>query len=386
MTRPSVQDASNAGPQDELLPFLNNFHDIFTSLGVLILFVGLGLGVGQTMAQFALSVETDAGYYALAALLFAVALASWMISSVLVARQRRILPGILLCLIFIGLMTAVTAMLYTKAIGHSVMEHSLSAFETELDTRVSGEITRADAQAIMATLPWGLKLAPIVFALGFLSSAYAYYRSFRLPFAGGLTGVALVALALSVLLIVDPYTLVVYNPLINLAAGLSLFFAGLFFDMRDPERQTRLSGNGFWLHFFAAPTLLQAVIFIATIGWKIEFTEEFGQRWIATMGGEGAAYAAGVTLGVIAVFAIVSLLINRRALIVAGLITTGISIAVLFNQLNLDGVLVVTVTLLALGATVVLLGAAWTPARAILRAPFPQTGFFGRLFPPLIQE
>jgi hypothetical protein len=33
---------SSARPDDELLPFLNNFHDIFTTIGVVILFVGLG--------------------------------------------------------------------------------------------------------------------------------------------------------------------------------------------------------------------------------------------------------------------------------------------------------------------------------------------------------
>lgn len=372
--------------QDELLPFLNNFHDIFTTIGVLILFTGLGLGVSQVFSGLGIDQQSEFGYYALAGLLFGVALIAWLLSSVLVGRQRRILPGIFLCLTFVFLITCVAAMLYTKAVGHGVMEFGLGEFESELDARMSGLITRADAQAIMATLPWGLKLAPAFITGAFLLAAFSFYRTYYLPFAGGLTGLGFVGLAISILLIVDPYTLVVYNPLVNLAAGLALFLTGIVFDMRDPQRNTRLSGTAFWLHFFAAPTLLQAAIFIATLGWRIEFTEDFAERWIGAMAGEGAASTAAVTLAVIAVFAVVSLLINRRALIVAGLITTGISIGVLVTQTNMGAAMVVTITLLVLGAIVVLLGAAWRPARAIVRAPFPRSGFFGRLFPPLTAD
>lgn len=96
-----------------------------------------------------------------------------------------------------------------------------------------------------------------------------------------------------------------------------------------------------------------------------------------------ALRAAIVSLVVIAVFALISLLINRRALIVSGLLTTGVALAVLVNQLGLDGAGVAAVTLLVLGGIVVLLGVAWTPVRGVLTAPFPSSGVIARIIPPV---
>jgi hypothetical protein len=92
--------ANSARPSDELLPFLSNFHDIFTTIGVLILFVGIGLGAGQIFAAVAPaqgSLAFDALWMSLAA---GAALVAWLVSAVLVGRQRRILPGIVLCVVF----------------------------------------------------------------------------------------------------------------------------------------------------------------------------------------------------------------------------------------------------------------------------------------------
>jgi len=95
-----------------------------------------------------------------------------------------------------------------------------------------------------------------------------------------------------------------------------------------------------------------------------------------------AMQLAIVALTVIAIFALVSLLINRRALIVSGLLTAGISIAVIVNEVGLDTGAVIAITLLLLGGIVVLLGAAWNPVRRILLLPFPSRGPIARLFPP----
>ena len=84
----------------------------------------------------------------------------------------------------------------------------------------------------------------------------------------------------------------------------------------------------------------------------------------------------------IGVFALVSLLINRRALIVSGLLTAGVSIGVIVNSAGLGAGAVIAVTLLTLGGIVVLLGAAWNPVRGLLLAPFPSEGPLARIFPP----
>jgi hypothetical protein len=174
-----------------------------------------------------------------------------------------------------------------------------------------------------------------------------------------------------------------------LISGVALFLAGMVFDARDPARATRLSGAGFWLHFFAAPTLLGAALTVVNLGWSVDMadfeTTSSGGPLVSMIAGDEAAAvrSAAVTLAVIGVFALISLLINRRALIVAGLISAGVALGVLVNQLGLGAGGVVAVTLLVLGGVVVLLGAAWNPVRSLLLAPFPSTGPLARIFPPV---
>jgi hypothetical protein len=375
--------ANSARPSDELLPFLSNFHDIFTTIGVLILFVGLGLGAGQIFA----AVGPDEGSLAFDALWMALAagaaLIAWLVSAVLVGRQRRILPGIVLSLVFAVCASGVLAYFYTRLTFGIVDPEAIGEV---LDTLFAGERpSRASVQLALAEIPLAARLWPV--GLGLITSAVVgfYYFTFRLPFTGGLFGVSLVGAAWTVFAVADPYSAVVLNPLVSLVAGLALFFAGIIFDARDPARTTRLSGTGFWLHFFAAPTLLGAAVNIANNGVSLSGGEFAGGIFLGSsmIGAEGGAIpSAVVTLLVIVLFALISLLINRRALIVSGLITAGIAMGVLVNQLGLGAGAVVAVTLLLLGAIVVLLGAAWNPVRRVLLAPFPDEGPLARLFPP----
>jgi len=375
--------ANPARPSDELLPFLSNFHDIFTTIGVLILFVGLGLGAGQIFT----AVQPDEGGLAFNALWMAlaagVALIAWLVSAVLVGRQRRILPGIVLSLVFSACAGAVLAFLYTMLTFGVVDPEAIGEV---LDTLFADERpSRAGVQTALNEIPLAVRLWPV--GLGLIASAVVgfYYFTYRLPFTGGLFGVALVGAAWTVFAVADPYSAVVFNPLVSLVAGLALFVAGIIFDARDPSRATRLSGTGFWLHFFAAPTLLGAAVSIANTGVSLSEADFAGgglMGSLATGDSSAAIRSAAVTLLVIVLFALVSLLINRRALIVSGLITAGVAMGVLVNQLGLGAGAVLAVTLLLLGAIVVLLGAAWNPVRGVLLAPFPDEGPLARLFPP----
>ena len=374
----------SARPQDELLPFLSNFHDIFTTIGVVILAAGLGLGVGQVMDGLSMEAGSVAWQLSLIGLIGGVGVVFWLISALLVGSQRRILPGIVLSVAFSVSAATVIGWLYflfaTEVAGIEEQMMQISGADVDVD----GVPTRADVMAMVNQLPLVARAFPIVIGLAALVPTYLYYRAFRLPFAGGLVGVSLVLLAVLTLTVIDPYTLVVYNPTVSLAAGLALFLAGMWFDARDPERTTRLSGTGFWLHFFAAPVLLGAVLTITRIGWSLDFTDIEAEMtaFFAAIDSAEAVSIATTTLIVMGVFALVSLLINRRALIVAGLVTTGISIGVLVNQLGMGVGAGVAVTLLALGGLVVVLGAAWNPLRAVLLAPFPRSGPIAAIFPP----
>jgi hypothetical protein len=386
MTDTSDIAASQARPQDEMLPFLNNFHDIFTTIGVLILLGGLGAGAIQVMIGLDLPEGEMSWQIAMMSLIGGIAVILWLLSALLVGKQRRILPGLVLSSAFAISAAIVLVWAYAQFLIHGLGVDETS-LEATFDQAENMEFGRDAVMAVMGALPWSVRILPVAAGLAFLIPVMVYYQSFRLPFAGGLMGVGLVGTAITGLFIYDPYTTMINLPAVNVAGGGALLLAGIIFDMRDPGRETRLAGTAFWLHFFAAPILLTAVLNVTQVGWTLEAAdfENFEQaNLFAAMAADdgNAMRLAGVALSVIGVFALVSLLINRRALIVSGLLTAGISIGVIVNGAGLGGGTVVAVTLLLLGGIVVLLGAAWNPVRRILLTPFPSGGPIGRLFPP----
>lgn len=373
---PGAALQSHAARNDELLPFLNNFHDVFTSVGVAILFAGIAVTNGHLVmliegANFQYGLEAG-----LVGSLLITALAAWAVSLLLVGHMRRLLPGILLSLIFT--MTAGWLLIYLYMrllVGEDGMEELAALFDP---ARLIAEDENG-ASRVLAPEDWRLRLLPVAAALAATLPAFVYYRSFALPFAGGLTGVGLVSVAAMAVLAADPQVFLIYNPVITLAFGLTLFIAGLWYDGRDPERETRLSGTGFWLHLFAAPVLLSGMVTLVNVGWR--WDEAFMDAQALS-----GLRSAVTTLIVIFAFSLVSLLINRRALIVSGLVTAGVATAALMGELGLGGTPVLALTLLVLGGFVVVLSAAWNPLRAVLLAPFPKTGPAARLFPPVARE
>lgn len=387
MTDTSEMRASSARPSDEMLPFLNNFHDIFTTLGVLILLGGLGAGAGQVMAGLDMAEGSQAWQNILMALIGGIAVFAWFLSALLVGKQRRILPGIVLSGVF-GVATAIVLVWgYAQFLIH-VTGISESSFELGSESAENMAFGREAVMAVVSQIPLSVRVMPVVFGLAFVLPMIAYYRVYRLPFAGGLVGAGTVMTAVLTLLVIEPYTAIVWMPTINVAAGAALLLAGIMFDARDPGRETRLSGTAFWLHFFAAPILLGAVLNMAQVGLTLgesDFANPDAINLFAALAADSAeAMRLAVTaLVVIGLFALVSLLINRRALIVSGLVTAGVSIGVIVNSTDLGAGVVVAVTLLVLGGIVVLLGAAWNPVRRLLLLPIPQDGPLGRIFPPV---
>ncbi len=387
MTDTSELKASSARPSDEMLPFLNNFHDIFTTIGVLILLGGLAVGAGQVMAGLGLDEGEQAFQNALMALIGGIAVFIWFLSALLVGKQRRIMPGSVLSSVF-GVTTMIVLVWgYAQFLIHGA-GISEQSFEVAGDSVDNMEFGREAVMMVLAQLPVSIRFMPVVFGLAFLLPVAAYYFSYRLPYAGGLMGVGVVLTAVMTLLAFDPYTVIVWAPTINVAAGASLLLAGILFDARDPGRETRLAGTAFWLHFFAAPVLLGAVLNVTQTGWTFQesdFANPENLNLFAAMASDSAeATRLAITaLIVIGIFALVSLLINRRALIVSGLVTAGVSIGIIVNSAGLGAGAVVAVTLLVLGGVVVVLGAAWNPVRRILLLPIPQVGPLGRIFPPV---
>lgn len=374
----------DARPEDEPLPFLSNFQDIFLTLGLIIFLVGVGILSGQ-VADSAMGGSTSAAVI-FSGIFIAILVLVLLLSEVVVRGRRRILPGIVLCLVFLGLSFALFVNIYGAAFGENAIEQIEDAQWEFEDTVDGGEIEpshetfRSLANSVRDALPWTAKAFVLGAPFFMLGAALFYYRRYRLPFASAMVGLSVVTVVACVIFFLFPYDTIRFSPLVGFVSGLLLLFAGVSYDMRDPERVTRWSGNGFWLHFVAAPLLLSSALGITSQGIGYDFPA-MAEGNFEMFENQFSVQQSVVTLIVIGIFAIISLLLNRRALVVAGLVSAGVAIGVIVNATGMNTAGVAAVTMIALGGGILLLGLGWNGARKILLALVPSSGPWGRIFP-----
>ncbi len=138
----------------------------------------------------------------------------------------------------------------------------------------------------------------------------------------------------------------IISPLL-LACGLAVFALAMSFDMSDPQRLTRRTDIAFWLHLLAAPLIVHPLI--------------QGFVWADGTPGETGT-AAWPMLATFAVLGLVAVLVDRRALLVSGLAYAGIAFASLVRDSGVAGSST-PLTILVLGAFILLLSALWHPLR-----------------------
>ncbi len=322
--------------ENESLKFLSNLNDIFLTIGIVILFFGL------SAAASILSFGAVSFKHLAPAIAFPLAGIAWLLAEYFTARRKMLLPSIALAIafsLFIGLGAfSLTAWMQIEDSTGSLLGGLQSG-----SASVSGAISdyAGDTKASLLT---GCGVAFLA-ALGF-------YLRFRLPFSMFLMAACL-TLAVYIL---------AYSYVTLLIAGCITLLVAILFDARDPERRTRIADNGFWLHVAAAPLLVYSFRGVLNLDAGVE--------------------SSAVLVGLFVVLAILSLLLNRRALILSALFSFGIAVWTLFHAFG-DGLLMTfAAPLLFIGGLIVLLGAGWRTARGILLQPIPSTGPWSRIFPP----
>jgi hypothetical protein len=317
-TRPAVD------PDDEKFRFLGGFNDVFVTIGVALLYGAL---------------IVMAGSIAPVLLTFAGAGAAWLLAEVFTRRMRLALPSIVLAVLFAS-----------------------SAGTTAFIFYMSG-LANLDDMDISPTAPlgWG----GLILGLAGLGAAFAHHRRFQVPIDWAIGAVSAIVAVVGVLgLLVGPRLLVWSTELI-LAAGVATFAVAMWLDMSDPERRTRRADAAFWLHLLAAPMLVHPLI-----------GNLAGSVWSLTV------ERSLLILAIFAVIAVVALVIDRRALLVSGLIYTGSAMTVLFQQAGFgSATATLAVTLLGLAAVVLSLSAGWRSLRRLLLPRLP-LGSLARRLPP----
>jgi hypothetical protein len=312
---------------DEKLRFIAGFGDIFVSIG-LALFLG-------SLGYF---VDAAAGAIALAG---AIAAASWVLAEFFTRRRRMALPSIVLLLTFTGAVFAGALLLGSAGFAFPVND-------------AVDAVLRASADPAEAFVLVG---ACVVAA----AAAAVHYQRFRVPITVAAGVAAAAGAILTLIFAAAPAWTIAHRHMLVLACGLAIFVLAMRADMSDPRRLTRRTDVAFWLHLLAAPLIVHSLI--------------GGLVWSA------AIFDTQTALVVLATFVglgVVAVLVDRRALLVSGLVYAGIACATLIGRSSL-GAKTVPTTFLLLGAFVLLLSAGWRPLRAAILALLPAA--FARRLP-----
>ena len=355
-SRTAGRRAAPGGEED--LRFIRNFHDVFLAIGIALFAIGLAIGIGVLVGDTAGPREAAITTGALTA---AAAVIMWLLGEFFARRRRLFLPAIAIVIAFTMFALASAATLYFGI---------LIGREPDLRADFTGGMPPEIRNGILTA-------AAMAFAAPGL-----FYARFRLPFSIGLAGGgAALFVMVAALCFAFEQTLNLL-PALYLGLGALLFLCGVTFDARDPARATRFSDNGFWLHFAAAPLVLNGAFGLLNQAFNNGSSTIGGSGLMqAAQGGEGAAQAAA-TLVIVALLGFVSLLINRRVLIVSALLTTGVAIAIIMNELGMGAGALAASTLITLGAFVLILGAGWHVVRRALLGWVRPDGVWARVFPP----
>lgn len=333
----------------ENLRFLSNFNDVFLTIGIVILMVGLGFlsgisvfnifGPGLITPTSLDGATAFANSMKLIVILtpIPVLVGAWLLAEYFCGKRRLLLPSMALSGIIVWAAAAIALGVFTP-------------------------VDRAESYSS----PWGM-LFGMSYAgfIGGAIAAIAIFLRFRLPFSLFLLAGAVAGLLYTAIAQLGGIGQVA-SGLAMLLIGVGTLIAAIGFDMKDPTRSTRNSDHAFWLHMAAAPQII------------------LGMRGLLLGSGFAPASTADATvmLLVLIAFALLSLALNRRALIVSGLLTFATSLWFLVNEFGGGGVNTLMLTALIIGGAIVLLGGGWRTARRALLKVFPKHGMFGRIFPP----
>jgi hypothetical protein len=190
--------------------------------------------------------------------------------------------------------------------------------------------------------------------LAAIVAALLFYLRFRLPFTllllAGSCVVTFIAAASQ--LFGEPSQSVSYG--LFLIAGLATLAAAQWYDMSDRERLTRRSDCAFWLTLIAAPLIVHPI------------------AGMISSGTEATAQSNILTIAAVVLFAFVALIIDRRAFLVSSLAYLGGALVYAFTQLG-GAQNAIWITLLLMGASVILLGVGWHRARRAVMQFVPST-------------
>ena len=317
--------------RDEPFRLLRGFRDFFIAVGIVIFAVGITSLTGTTYFWYLASSDYTS-YIGVPALIMSgglvvlgILLAEWI-----TRRQRLPLSS---------LVTSIAFAFWSASFFLIICIHLLSE-----------EVLVNNAEAIF---PWVLFLGAVIGLIGF------YWR-YRLPFTWLLLAGSAVGVAYFMLMgAIGEQNAETYARVLIGVLGFLVFLLAMWFDMKDPLRVTRFSECGFWLHLLAAPMMVHSLL----------------------LGQSDDAPNLVLILVTIGILALLALLIDRRALLVAGLSYLAVAIAQIVSRSDVLQGMEFAITASVLGGAVLCLGLGWSPIRRAVLSVVPADGLKSRLPP-----
>jgi hypothetical protein len=237
------------------------------------------------------------------------AAATWGLAEFFVLKRRMALPAIVLLLAFVGYLFAAT-----KSVMMPIGIEGAQSF-----------IIPSIVATVAAWLHWLRFKVPITIAAGtaaWVATLLASLASINIP--------------------ADFFT-----PIATMM-GLGVFAFAMYWDKQDTQRQTRKSDVAFWLHLLAAPIIIHPVFDL-----------------IGVLHGNINLIQASFVLILYIAIAVISLLIDRRALMVSALGYVVYVFSTLLSDMGHVGI-GFAVTAFTIGTALLLLSAFWHKCRAYL--------------------
>jgi hypothetical protein len=350
--RDFVVTHSEATPaNEENFRLLSGFNDIFVAIAAIIMLVAIwwiGNSLQANLHDYSGPKRDEyldhyGRYKAVGA--FFCAGTAWLLAEFFARKRKLALPSIVLLLaMVIGLFTGVYY--YFLDVGYT--EYGRFHYYVDAPAEKAGmaaqmirEHSYQAAAAICAAI-----------------ASYFFWRRFRVPIAiAATTGMAALSVlfGFSCLARIEEISGVV-PLLIIFVLGVVTFSFAMRWDFRDRERKTQQSDIAFWLHMVAAPMIAHGL---------------FGLIGVSN-GGDISVVAVVVALLLYALFAVVAIAVDRRALLVSALIYVLVALTALFRTFGVIE-LSAALTALVIGSALLLLSAFWDPIRKRVLAMLPST-------------
>ena len=320
-----AQSRGTAIADDEHFRLVTGFNDIFVSIACLLFLVSLAwIGTTTVTPWFG-------------AILCVIA--TWGLAEYFTRKRGMALPSIVLLLGFIGTVLATAGFLLVGPFDNLLLQNDFVG-------------TRNDARTVTLCVATGIAAI----------AALLHWRRFKVPITVAAGTATAVACVITLFAAVLPEESLWWMNIITFCGGLAVFVLAIRWDMSDRHRRTRRSDVGFWLHLVAAPLLVHPIFSY------LDVFDSYITGW-----------QAGGVLFLYVLIAIVSIVVDRRALMISALIYVVYAFTVLLEASGIG--LSFALTGLTISSGLLLLTVFWHSCRKAVIKLVPQ--LVQELLPPV---